>query len=188
MKNLIGLAAIAATLSLFVWPAAAGGGHRGVSDVQTSLNRSTKPVTHFQARDLRDHGLDRGDGHRHFGQPRKRGHFQMRSDLRRQGHGQRHGRSNKRGHGHKRQNRAIIFNFGFAAPAVSYQRPRHFAQRPLPVYVIRDRLYRSRYSHLGPVYFEAGHYRLRARNPRGARVKLVIHASSGAIVRRTYVR
>ena len=62
------------------------------------------------------------------------------------------------------------------------------AQRPLPVYVIRDRLYRSRYSHLGPVYFEAGHFYLRARNPRGARVKLVIHAGSGAIVQRTYLR
>ncbi len=188
MKTLIGLAAIAAALFLFVGPAAAGGGHRGHSGGQHSSNRSTMPVTHFQARDLRDHGLDRGDRHRQFGQPRKRGHFQMRGDLRRPGHGHKRGRFSKHGHGHKRQNRAIFFNFGFAAPAVSYERPRYFAQRPLPVYVIRDRLYRSRYSHLGPVYFEAGHFYLRARNPRGARVKLVIHAGSGAIVQRTYLR
>ena len=185
MKNLIGLAAIAAAISLFVWPAAAGAGHRGVSDVQTSLNRSNLPVTHFRARDLRDHGLDRGNGHRHYGQPRRRGHFQMRGDLRRHGHGH---KRHKRAKRHKRHSRAIVFNFGFAAPTVAYQRPRHFARRPLPVYVIRDRLHRSRYSHLGPIYFEAGHFYLRARNPRGARVKLVIHAGSGAIVQRTYVR
>ena len=188
MKNLIGLAAIAAALSLFVWPAAAGGGHRGHSDRQTSLNRSTLPVTHFQARDLRDHGLDRGAGRRHFGQPRRRGHFQMRRDSRRHGLGHGRGRFNNRGRGHKRHNRAVIFNFGFAAPVVTYGLPRHSAQRPLPVYVIRDRLYRSRYTHLGPAYFEAGHFYLRARNPRGARVRLVIHAGSGAIVKRTYLR
>ena len=61
-------------------------------------------------------------------------------------------------------------------------------RRPLPVYVIRDRLYRSQYSHLGPVYFERGHYHIQARNGRGARVKLVIHAGTGVIVQRRYVR
>ena len=98
-----------------------------------------------------------------------------------------HGQVNKHGRGHKRRNRTIIFSFGYTAPA-AYGRPRHVARRPLPVYVIRDRLHRSRYSRLGPVYYDRGRYHLRARNARGFRVKLVIHAASGTIVRRTYVR
>ncbi len=123
------------------------------------------PTTHFQARDLRDHGLDRNrrrDGRHQYRQFRK--------------------------HGRKRQNRTIIFNFGYTAPVVTYRRTRHFVRRPLPTYVIRDRLHRSRYSRLGPIYLERGRYHVRARNGRGVRVKLVIHAASGAIVQRFYLR
>ncbi len=54
MKNLIGLAAIAAALFLFVWPAAAGGGHRGQAKAHHGLKRSSLPAIHSRIRSLSD--------------------------------------------------------------------------------------------------------------------------------------
>lgn len=101
MKILIGLATIAAALSLAALPAAAGG-HRDRSENNHSLNRSTTPVIHHRARDLRGghRGFGRDGRHRGFGQDRRQqyGTFRKR-DKHRSGrkHVRRLGRQN---HGH----------------------------------------------------------------------------------------
>ena len=184
MKNLIGLAAIAAALSLLALPAAAGGGHRGQVKAHHGPKRSTFPAIHTRVRDLSDqvpgcgtvhwlngtpgkHGKHGKNGHNHlFGnklsQLEEHGHYHVRSDR------------------HKRNYRPK--NFKFEAPAAAYAWSHLFELMPLPWDVIENRLSQSCYYPIGLFYLKRGYYHVKVWKPGLSRVKLVIHAGSGTIV------
>ncbi len=175
MKNLVQLVAIAAVISLTALPATASGRHHG---------QGHKAQGHkAQGHKAQGH---KAQGHRKAKrQHQRRQYGHQRHDYSRRGGHRRH--ASRRhwigdGHGHKRHGSRFIFNFGYVAPAPTYY------VAPLPAYVIVDRLHRNSYYNIGSVYLDRGHYYVRAHNPYGARVKLVIHAGSGSIVARYYLR